>query len=269
MDYRKIGFWKLVMLALLLNFIVQTIHETGHWAVCEVLGRGPVWGFTQLLQIWGDPPPIHPDQWIATTSPGGEKGWLHLTSALTKNEFNVMLPAGPLASLLGVISGLIIMRRSRNIVAKQMGLVLALIGSLLMSQYYLRGFSRTGGDEYFLAANLGIHKYIIDIPFGLAFIIVFITGVWALGDWKTRLKWLGAIMLGSIPSGFFMMKANALVLAQVDLGNPFFRPLFGWSLPVIIVNAAVCLALWISWKRLNMVHDQAEEMIPVHSKETA
>ena len=108
-----------------------------------------------------------------------------------------------------------------------------------------------GGDEYFLAANLGIPKYLIDIPFVLAFIILFILGVWALGDWRTRFKWLGAIMLGSVPSGLFLVKANAIVLAQVNQGNPLFRPLLGWSLPVIIVNVIVCLVLWIWWKWKN------------------
>jgi len=100
-----------------------------------------------------------------------------------------------------------------------------------MSQYYLRGFSRMGGDEYFLAANLGIHKYVIDIPLGLAFITGFILCLRALGNWRIILKWLGAIILGSFPSGLLLMKANSIILAQVNEDNPLFRPLFGWSLP--------------------------------------
>jgi hypothetical protein len=250
-DYRKIGFWQLVILSLLLNFIVQTIHEAGHWAVCESLGRGPVWGFTQLLQIWGDPPPIHPNEWISILSPDGEQGWLRLASSLNKTEFSIMLTAGPFASIVGVVLGLVLMRWNRIPSTKQIGLVMALIGSLLMSQYYLRGFSRMGGDEYFLAYNLGIPKYLIDIPFGLIFIIAFIFGVWVLDNWRTRIKWLGAIMLGSIPTGLFLIKANALILAQVNLGNPLFRPLLGWSLPVIIVNVIICMLLWMWWKRAN------------------
>lgn len=111
-----------------------------------------------------------------------------------------------------------------------------------------------GGDEYFLAAHLGIPKYTIDIPFGLAFIIAFVLGMWVLGDWRTRLKWLGAIMLGSVPAGLFLMKANDLVQAQVNQGNPLFRPLLGWSLPVVVVNAIACLALWIWWKWANKMH---------------
>jgi len=251
MDYRKVGFWQLVILALLLNFIAQIIHEAGHWAVYETLGRGPVWGFTGLVQIWGNPPPLHPNEWIAMIAPDGEKGWLRLGSSPSKTEWIIMLVAGPLASLLGVVFGLSLMRWKRNPATKQMGLVLALIGSLIMSQYYLRG---SGGDEYFLAVYLGIPKYIIDIPFGLAFITAFILGVWTLGDWRTRFKWLGAILLGSVPAGLFLMKANDLVQAQVNLGNPLFQPLLGWSLPVVVVDVIVFLALWIWWKRANKMY---------------
>jgi hypothetical protein len=254
MDYRKLGFWKLVILALLLNFVVQAVHEAGHWIVCESLGRGPVWGFTQLMQIWGDQPPLHPDKWLATIAPDGEKVWFRLASSLSKNEYDIMLIAGPLASVFGVIFGLSLMRWNRNPATKQIGLVIALIGSLLMSQYYLRGFSRKGGDEYFLAASLGIPKYLIDIPFGLTFIITLVLGVWALGDWRTRLKWMGAIMVGSVPSGLFMIKANAIVLTQVNQGNPLFDPLLGWSLPVVIVDVIVCIMVWIWWKWTNRIY---------------
>ena len=254
MDYRKIGFWQLVILALLLNFVVQTIHEAGHWAVLEISGRRPVWGFNQLIQIW-DGKPVHPEEWTETTAPDGEKGWLRMSSASGKTEFNIMLVAGPLASLFGVVLALSLSRWNRNRAIRQMALMMALLSSLIMSVYYLRGFNRLGGDEYFLAANMGIPKYIIDIPFGLAFIIAFITGVWTLGDWRTRLKWFGAIVLGSIPSALFIVKANTIVQNQVDLDNPFFISLLGWSLPVLVVNVIACLALWLWWRRTNKIYN--------------
>jgi hypothetical protein len=249
MDYRKIGFWRLVILALLLNFVVQAIHESGHWFVCEILGRKPVWGFTQLLQIWGDQPPLHPNEWTPIVSPGGEKGWLRLASSLSTNEFIFMLAAGPFASVLGVVLGLSLLRWNHIPATKQLALILTLISSFMMSQYYLRGFSRAGGDEYFLAADLGIPKYLIDIPLGLFFIIAFISGLRALGNWRTILKWMGAIILGSIPAGLFLMKANGFILNQVDHANPFFRPLLGWSMPVVIVNILASAALWLIWKQ--------------------
>jgi hypothetical protein len=256
MDYRKIGFWRLVLLTLMLNFIAQTMHEAGHWAVYETIGKGPTWGFLGLVQMWGDPPPLHPNEWIETTAPDGGKGWLRLASAPTKTEEVAMNAAGPLASLLGVVLGLGLMRWNRNPSLKQMGLVLALIASLIMGLYYLRGASRTGGDEYFVAALLGIPKYTIDIPFGLAFIVAFILGVWSLGNWRTRFKWLGALLLGSLPVGVFLMYANILVFSQVNQGNPLFRPLLGFSLPVVFVNAAALFGLWIWWKQANKISSE-------------
>ena len=247
MDYRKAGFWQLMILSLLLNFVVQTVHEAGHWVILESSGRGPVWGFNQLLQLW-DTMPLHPDKWVETVAPDGTKGWLHLTSSPGKIEYIIMLSAGPIASVLGVLFGLSLLRWSRNRAIKQMGLVLALISSLIMSQYYLRGFHRMGGDEYFLAYALGIRKYIIDIPFGLFFVTAFIFAVRSLGEWRIRIKWLGAVCLGSIPAGLFIMKANSIVLTQVNNDNPLFCPILGWSLPVVIVNILICAALWLWWK---------------------
>jgi len=250
MDFRKAGFWQVVLLAILLNFVVQSIHEAGHWLVLETMGRNPVWGFNQLLQVW-DQPPLHPEDWVTTISPAGEKGWLHLSSAMGKYEYRIMLIAGPLASLFGVILGLSLARGNRKLPTKQIGLVMALIASLIMSQYYIRGLHRMGGDEYFLAADIGMPKYIIDIPLGLAFIISFVFGVKSLGDWRTRIKWLGAIIIGSVPSGLFIMNANPIVLAQVNQRNPLFQPLLGWSLPVLIINLIIIMCLWIWWKVAN------------------
>jgi hypothetical protein len=248
-DYRKDGFWRLVLLAFLITFIAQVMHEAAHWIVYESLGLGPVWGFSSLIQIWGDKPPLHPSEWIATVAPNGENGWLHLTSAPGKIEESIMLAAGPLVSLLGVLFGLYLIRRSSNSASKQMGLMLAMIGSITMSQHYMRGFSGTSGDEFFLAANLGIPKYAIDIPLGLAFITTLVLGFLVFGDWRASLKWLGAILTGSIPAGIFLMKANGIIQNNVNLGNSLVRPFLGWSFPVIVINVFVLFALWLWWKR--------------------
>ena len=249
-DYRKVGFWQLLVLVLLLNFVVQAIHEGGHWIVYETAGRGPVWGFIGLVQSW-DEPPLHPNEWIERIAPDGARGWERFASAPSKTEDILGLIAGPLASLLGVVLGLSLMRFNRNPTLKQMGLVLALITSFIMSQYYLRGFSRTGGDEYFLAGLLGIPKYIIDIPFCVAFITGFILGIWSLGNWQTRLKWLGTILLGSLPAGIFLVIADGIVRSQANQDNALFQPLLGVSLPVIAINVVVVLALWTWWKQAN------------------
>jgi len=248
MDYRKIDFWHLVLLAILLTFMAQLMHESGHWAVYEALGLGPVWGFSSLVQIWGDPP-LHPGAWITTIAPNGDNGWLRLASDPSNTQENWMLISGPVASLLGVIAGLFLMHWNSNRLTKQMGLIFALIGSITMSQHYLRGFSGTSGDEYFLAAQLGIPIYMLYIPLGLAFVTTLVLGFWVLGDWLTRLKWFGGILLGSMPAGIFLMNANALVTTSIDQGNQLFQPFLGWSSPVLVVNAIAVTALLLWWKR--------------------
>ncbi len=250
MDYRRASFWQLLVLVVLFNFLLQAIHEGGHWAVYQAMGRGPVWGFTSLVQLWSETP-LHPNEWVPTTAPDGEQGWLHLASAPTSTAEEIaMLAAGPLATLLAVIAGLCLSRFGKSPIAQQMGLILALAGSLIFGQYYWRApFRDNSGDEYFMAAYLGIPKYMIEIPLGLAFLACFILSLRALGSWRNIAKWIGAVLLGSLPAGIFLMQANEIVQAQVNQGNPLFQPVWGFSLPVVIVNGLVLISLAIWWYR--------------------
>jgi hypothetical protein len=61
------------------------------------MGHDPVWAFTKLVQKW-ETPPIHPDEWVETHGPGGEQGWLKLSSPIVGNvEDGIAAIAGPLA----------------------------------------------------------------------------------------------------------------------------------------------------------------------------
>jgi hypothetical protein len=249
-DARKVNFWRLLVLAALFNTLIQAIHEDGHWAVYQAMGRGPVWGFTSLVQLWNETP-LHPSEWIPVTTPDGEQGWLHLNSspASTAEEV-IMLAAGPLATLLTVIAGLSLRRFGKSPVAQQMGLLLALVGSLMAGPYYWRApFRGNSGDEYFMAADLGVPKSVIDIPLGLAFLLCFILSLRALGEWRTMVKWTGAVLLGSFLTGISLMQANEIVQAQVNQGNSWFQPVWGFSLPVLIVNGLAFISLAIWWYR--------------------
>ncbi len=170
MKPHKTGFWRLFLLALLLNFIVQMVHETGHWAIYQSYGRGPVWGFIGLVQLW-DTTPLHPAEWVKTSLPGGEQGWLHLTSpANSKVEEIISSAAGPVASLIGAVLGLLLSVRSKDRAIRQIGLMITLMTSFTMVLYYLRSPLRTAGDEFTIAFQLGIAKSLIEIPFAIAFL---------------------------------------------------------------------------------------------------
>jgi len=247
MDYRKIGFWQLMTLSMLLTFVAQFIHEAGHCAVYGLLGTEPVWSVNSLAQIWDDLP-LHPENWSEFITPNGESGWIRMTSVPNQTEHVFGLLMGPLASLLGVIFGLGLIRLRKDAATRQIGSVLVLTISLPMIQYYLRSPWRNTGDEYFIATYLHIPKYALDLPLGLLFLMGFVLALYWLGDWKTRLKWLGVTTLGSMPVGLFIMYINGWVISQINQENRFFQPLFGFALPVFVFNVAVLALLGLWWK---------------------
>lgn len=243
---RKSGFWSLLLLAILFNCITQAVHEGGHWAIYQAYGRGPVWGFIALVQR--DTPPLHPDEWQEITAADGAQYWLRLASLPnSKTEELLANIAGPLASLLGVIFGLALARLGRDQITKRFALVFALSGALAESLYYLRSPLRSGGDEFGAAAQLGIPKYGIEIPFAIAFILCLVLGLRELEGWRARFKWIAAILMGSIVAGLGLNLADGLVRAQVDAGNPIFQAIFGFSFPVLATNLLALLGISLWW----------------------
>jgi hypothetical protein len=238
----EIPFWWLVLAALLLNILAQAIHEGGHWVVYQIAGCRPEWGFTSLVQMW-DTAPQHPDGWVATTAPDGERGWLKLGSAPSPAVEDLSLAAGPLASLACVLAGLLTYRLGRRTPMRAGGLILAISTAFIMTTYYARGGMRSGGDEGILAASLGIPKIAFDAPLGTAFAACLLFGLWMLKTWKERMRWFGAILLGIVPSGGLMVLADPLIRAGVDEGNPLFQPVMGFSLPVVVVCCVAIMGL--------------------------
>lgn len=255
----QVRFLPLLILAMLVNILSQSVHETGHHLVYQIMGHDPVWGFTKVVQVW-DTPPKNPDAWIEITGPAGEQGWLKLSSPIEGMVENVIATGGgPLAGLLGAVLGLVISRRSRQTRWKQIGLTFALASSLVAVLYYLRSPIRTGGDEYDIALQLGIAKSFIELPLAVAFIGCLILGLRELPSWRVQLKWLGTILLGTILTGMPMALADPIVIAQVDAGNPWFQPVIGYSLPVFIVIVSTFFGIWV-WSRWQERTKQLESL---------
>lgn len=247
----KLSFASLFLLIFLLNFPAQFLHEAGHWAVYQAYGRQPVWGFTALVQMW-DSTPLHPAEWVSFTSPVGEQGWLRLASAPESGlELFLSSAAGPLASLLAAVFGLLWARRSQRPTAKSIWLAFSLVISFVMTTYYLRSPTHIGGDEFYMAAQLGIPKLLIEIPLGLAFAVCLALGLRELEGWRTRWTWLIALVVGGIPAGLLVSYADSAVRSQINLGNPWFVPVIGFSLPVLLVQALALAGLWLwsGWMR--------------------
>ncbi|HRJ42760.1 MAG TPA: hypothetical protein PL105_12820 [Caldilineaceae bacterium] len=253
-----ISFLPLLVLAILVTLVAQAFHETGHRMVYQLTGHSPVWGFTKLVQIW-DTPPINPAGWVAVRGPDGEPGWLRLSSPVASTaEEAVSAAAGPLAGLFGALLGLALALLSKKLVLKQVGLAFSLSASLAAVLYYLRSPLRTGGDEYDLAISLGVSKSLVEIPLALAFAICLIWALRELPSWRARATWLGTLLLGSAAMGIAMMSADSLVIAQVDAGNPWFRPILGVTFPVFLANGLALIGIWL-WVRWQTKHTRLSE----------
>ena len=256
MYLKKIPFWWLVLAAMTLNILAQAIHEGGHWAVFESTGHQPVWAFTGIVQIW-DSQPHSPAGWVATTAPDGAKGWMKLSPAPGKTLGALDDAAGPVVSLVSVIVGLFLYHFGRKPALRICGLILDLITALLMTFYYARSGTRIGGDEGFLASALGLPKMIIDIPLGMAYFICLLLAMQELKTWQTGLRFIGALLLGMLPTAGAMVLLDPTIRAGVDAGNPFFQPIFGWSLPVFAVFCLAAVGLVLLGRKLNHMEDFA------------
>lgn len=245
MTSNKTGFIRLLLLAMLINVIAQAIHETGHMLVYHSYHRNPTWGFIGLVQLW-DTSPLNPNKWVEINTPDGETGWLRLdTLPDSKVENAVAAAAGPIASLLSVIFGLWVAYKSDKLIFKYTGLMLALVISFSMVLYYLRSPLRSIGDEYDIATQLSITKSMVEIPFALAFVLCFVVGLRLLDSWHIRLKWLAAILLGSVSSGILLVIADGWIRESVNKGSPLFQSVLGYSLPVLMVYLLALLGIFV------------------------
>jgi hypothetical protein len=247
-EERKIGFGQLFLLVILFSFLIQALHEGGHWAANQIAGRQPVWGVTSLVQIWGETP-LHPEKWLPTVAPDGEPGWYRMGSApASQLEFMLELAAGPFVSLWVVLASLALALRSKNPRVSRTALLLCLVGALTSAQYYLRAPLRSSnGDEYFMAAYFGFSKLWLEIPLGVVYLVCLVYGLAILENWRTRAKWFGALILGSPLTGIFMARSNEYLIQQINLENPLFMPVIGYSLPVLLVNSLVVIILAGWW----------------------
>ena len=244
----QLRFLPLLVLAMLVNILAQAVHETGHHFVYQVMGHEPVWAFTKVVQM-SETTPFRPDEWTMKTYSDGATNWLKVSSLPTEGmEEALAALAGPLLGLLSAIFGLIMSRRNIKNTSKQTWHAFVLTISLVAVLYYLRAPTRTGGDEYDIAVNLGISKALVEIPLTLGYLVCLILGLRDLTTWRVRFTWLGAILLGAITTGLPMVLLDPIIIAQVDSGNPWFQPVVGYSLPVFLTIAITFFGIW-AWTR--------------------
>ena len=161
-----------------------------------------------------------------------------------------MLLAGPIMHPILILVGILFMRIN-NAFLQKVGVMLVLINGLKFLTNLLSYFQGAIGDYYFIGVYSGIpHIYIV-----LLFVIVQFLG-FAYGIYKSGrlLKEEGASLLISIfLAGIIIItllsKLNGLIVEGVDNKNPFFMPILGWPLPVLIVNILLLVMILSLYKR--------------------
>ena len=239
-------FFPLFILAMLVTILAQAVHETGHLLFFQVTGREATWVFTKVAQL--SEPPTNLAEWTEITSPDGSSSWTKVSSMPSGSGRAVMGAAGPLLGLFSAVLGLVMFRRSTRVTSKQLWLAFVLTISLVAVLYYLRAPMRTGGDEYDIAVNLGISKAPVEILFAFGYLACLVLGLRELPTWRVRFGWLGTILLGAILTGIPMTFIDPAIVAQVDTGNLWVRPVLGYSLPVFITIVLTFIGLWV-WVR--------------------
>lgn len=238
------GFPRLLLFIFLLNILAaQLLHEAGHWLVLQAFGRQPLWGFTSLVQLWDKVPAVTAD-WVETTSIDGRVGWLHLQSPVASDmEWLLFLVAGPLIQLVAVVVGFVIARYGRSSAVRTIGFLVALVNAFSGFLYQVVNLLRdVGGDEALIAHYLDWSPVVVSAALAVAFGVALVIGFGVIQSWKMRLTWAAALILGILPVGPLLMFANSMVIEQVDAGNPLFRSVIGFSLPVFLTGL-VCLFL--------------------------
>lgn len=249
-----VRFVHLLLFVFFLNFLgAQMLHEGGHWAVLQIGGRDPVFGFTGLVQKW-DGEPASPGQWTAITDPNGDRGWLRLGSLPDSTaEWAIFIAAGPLLQLMAVIFGLMLNSLAKRQTTRLFGLLLALVNSFGQFTYQIIAPIRgSGGDENLLAYYLGVPRAVISVLLAAAFAVGLVWAFHRLDGRRQRLIYGAALFIGINLQGPLLMYANQAVRDQIDAGNPFFQPVCGFSLPVPIAVLSAVLALLAVAKALGI-----------------
>ena len=242
---------QVVALMILMTVAAQYIHEIGHWSFYQALGRQPVWGFIGLVQVWGEAP-VDQTGWTPTVSRSGEPGWLRISSALVSPlEEGLAAAGGPMASVLGVVFGLVLARRSRNEAYKAIGVGLVLTTAVAMVLYYVRSPWRNGGDEQDIVDVLGMARWPLDLGLGLYFAICCGIGLRELKTRGPKLLWMVTALVSGPLVGILLAVADGAVRQGAARGNPLFADVLGFSLPVALVGVGCVVLLWVwsQWPR--------------------
>jgi hypothetical protein len=230
---------------------VQRLHETGHWFLMQLYQRGPTVGFLGLLQSW-DTQPSNLNNWQVLTIPGGEQGWLRLSSLPQSSfEWISLMMMGQLFQIFAILLGLYVLYRSRNRLVKEIAFLTIFLNAFSQLFYMIvKLINISGGDEYFATLYMDISPRLITGSFALFYCAIFVFSLHKLGEWPKRFKYLLAGLL-SFSVGPILGILDKKILQQSLLDNPFVQPIIGFSMPVLLLDIIIVFLLLLLIKNIN------------------
>ena len=145
---------------------------------------------------------------------------------------------------------LVLIFKAKNIIVKNVALIIVLFNSFSQVIYHtIKFFNVFGGDEYSVAFFAGFSPRLLTGPLVIFYSVVLVLVIFQLDDWKERAKYLFAVLLAQAIGpilGFF----DSIIRQQAILSNPLVNPVFGFSLPVLILDIIMLFAFWVLIKNI-------------------
>lgn len=252
MKQLKVNFFQTVLLTLFIAYLgAQRLHETGHWVFSQIFHRAPTVGFLGLVQTGVKPDNLN--GWQTYIDPiGGETIWLRMNSLPQSNfEWATWMMMGQIFQILIILVGLFLIYRNKNILIKYLALIVIFINSFFQLFYLtLKLINATGGDEYFAAFFLGVNPRIITGILALFYCGVLLLIFYKIDGWGERIKLLIAGIL-SFGLGPILGIFDGWIRQQILLNKPIVQPIFGFSIPVLVVDFIVLIAFLFLVNKIN------------------
>ena len=238
-------FLALTLTVFLISYLSGILHELGHQVVLAITLRNPTMSFLGLVQMWEEP--LHPENWVKISILGIGEGWLRLSSLPgSAMEWVIMLLAGQLIQPILIIIGWNVWRNNEKQIYKELGIILMFMNGVIFLNIIINYFSGFG-DLHFI-------NYFTWFP--LEILVAFLAGFEFIGFLYAMMKL--RILLYKSKKGvisFFLafviniiiMKiiglAHQFIIEQINLENPLFQPILGWSIPALITNIGFAFIL--------------------------
>ena len=133
---------------------------------------------------------------------------------------------------------------------KNISIIVVLYNSFNQLIYQLIKFINvSGGDEYFAAQFWGISPRAITGPLTIFYGVVLFLLLFQIYGWKERAKYLFAMLLAQ-SIGPILGFLDSIIRQQAILDNSLVNSIFGFSLPVLVLDFIIIIAFLLLLKNI-------------------